>query len=191
MTCLQGQQILNSSVFNAEPFWPAYWKAIGPLETKAKLKVHYNRCQLGIIYIFENFEVVVIFTWNIMKIKWSIIGRINDLITYSPHLCMNDEVKKKELLTHQQKRYHTIFNMQRCNKSLAWKHDHAKAFWVRVQPSIGLKGYANQYKVVLGTSAIILMSSWEIGTSLGGLSVSLFSFLTPVTRSLFQCKAFE
>lgn len=28
-----------------------------------------------------------------------------------------------------------------------------------VQPSIGLKGYANQYKVVLGTSAIILMSS--------------------------------
>lgn len=28
-----------------------------------------------------------------------------------------------------------------------------------VQQSIGLKGYANQYKVVLGTSAIILMSS--------------------------------
>lgn len=57
---------------------------------------------------------------------------------------------------------------------------------VEVQRSIGLKGYANQYKVVLGTSAIILMSSWEIGSSLGGLSASLFSFLTPVTRSLLQ-----
>lgn len=71
---------------------------------------------------------------------------------------------------------------------LTWKHVHTKAFWVRVQQSTGLKGYVNQYKVVLGTSTIILMSFWEIGTSWGGLSASLFSFLTQGMSSLRQSK---
>lgn len=71
---------------------------------------------------------------------------------------------------------------------LAWKHWNAAAFWVRVLQSTGLKGYANQYKVVLGTSPIILMSSWEIGASLGGFSGSLFSILTLVTGCLMQHK---
>lgn len=168
---------------------------LGPLETRHESAgqswTHVTTDVIKNIYIFENFEVVVILrlTWHIWKTKWSIIEDINNLLNIIT-TSLDEWESEKELLTHQQKRYHIIFNMQHCNKSLAWKHDCAKAFWVRVQQSIGLKGYANQYKVVLGTSAIILMSSWEIGTSLGGLSVSLFSFLTPVTRSLFQWKDF-
>lgn len=105
-------------------------------------------------------------------------------------LFMNEKVKKKWMKMNYwhmgRKTTPQDTNIQHAalQQILARKHAQAEAFWAGVQRSIGLKGYANQYKVVLGTSAIILMSSWGIGSSLGGLSASLFSFLTPVTRSL-------